>query len=211
MERLKKMKEKLIDCVEEQINNCLEQASAEELGEAVDMIKDLDEAIYYGTLTKAMEEQEHQNYNTYYYTEKVRPIEYPYERYELPYGGGETMYYGGNGSGGSRGGSVGRLGSANSARGTSGSNGMNYFHQGYGYQPVNLLPEYSGYEGKSGSRRRMYMEGKQNRQDKTQQMKELEAYVQDLGQDLTEMIQDASPEEKQLLQQKISLLASKIK
>ena len=42
-------------------------------------------------------------------------------------------------------------------------------------------------------------------------MKELENYMQELTQDITEMIHDATPEEKQILQQKISVLASKIK
>lgn len=65
-------------------------------------------------------------------------------------------------------------------------------------------------EGRSGERRKMYMEGK-GMKDKTHQMKELETYMQELSQDVTEMIQDASPEEKQLLQQKISMLATKIK
>lgn len=45
----------------------------------------------------------------------------------------------------------------------------------------------------------MYMEGKGSH-DKTAQMKELENYMQELSEDLTEMIHDASPEEKQLLQ-----------
>ena len=42
-------------------------------------------------------------------------------------------------------------------------------------------------------------------------MKELEKYLQELSQDVTEMVQKATPEEKQMLQQKISLLATKIK
>jgi hypothetical protein len=42
-------------------------------------------------------------------------------------------------------------------------------------------------------------------------MQELEAYMQELAQDMSEMIQEASPEEKQLLQQKIATLASKVK
>ena len=41
-------------------------------------------------------------------------------------------------------------------------------------------------------------------------MKELERYMQELGHDLTEMIADASPEEKQYLEKKITALASKI-
>jgi hypothetical protein len=50
-------------------------------------------------------------------------------------------------------------------------------------------------EGKSGERRRMYMDGK-GHYDKTKQMQELESYMQELANDMTEMIQDASPEEK---------------
>jgi hypothetical protein len=42
-------------------------------------------------------------------------------------------------------------------------------------------------------------------------MKELEQYTQELASDLTDMVKDATPEEKQLLQQKIAMLAQKIK
>ena len=41
-------------------------------------------------------------------------------------------------------------------------------------------------------------------------MKELEHYMKELSQDVTEMINDASPEEKQILKQKITELAGKI-
>lgn len=41
-------------------------------------------------------------------------------------------------------------------------------------------------------------------------MKELEKYMQELSSDITEMIEEASPEEKQFLSSKISTLASKI-
>ena len=58
---------------------------------------------------------------------------------------------------------------------------------------------------------RSYMEAKEMHHDKEVQMKELEKYMQELGSDITEMIQDASPEEKQMLQQKLSLLITKIK
>jgi hypothetical protein len=54
MERLKYMKEALISCVEKELGNLLE-ADSKELGEAIDMIKDLEETIYYSTITKAME------------------------------------------------------------------------------------------------------------------------------------------------------------
>ena len=41
MERLKMMKEKLINCVESQLSD-ISNANTEELSEAVDMIKDLE-------------------------------------------------------------------------------------------------------------------------------------------------------------------------
>ena len=66
-------------------------------------------------------------------------------------------------------------------------------------------------EGRSPEYRRMYMESKEMHQDKAKQMQELEKYMRELGDDITEMIEDASPEEKQLLQQKIATLAAKIK
>ena len=57
--------------------------------------------------------------------------------------------------------------------------------------------------------RRMYMEAK-GRKDKGKQIQELEAYMQELSSDITEMINDASPEEKQLLYKKMSTLAAKL-
>ena len=58
MKRLEQMKECLIACVQNQINGHLDQVDTKELGEAIDMIKDLEEAIYYCTITKALKENE---------------------------------------------------------------------------------------------------------------------------------------------------------
>ena len=66
-------------------------------------------------------------------------------------------------------------------------------------------------EGRSGETRKMYMEHKSLHADKTTKMKDLEKYMQELTHDMTEMIQDASPEEKALLIQKLNTLATKIK
>jgi hypothetical protein len=41
-------------------------------------------------------------------------------------------------------------------------------------------------------------------------MRELEAYLQELSSDITEMLKDASTEEKSILRQKITTLANKI-
>ena len=66
-------------------------------------------------------------------------------------------------------------------------------------------------EGKSPISRKNYMESKELHKGTSAQMEELEKYLQELSQDITEMIADASPEEKNVLQQKLSILASKIK
>jgi len=65
-------------------------------------------------------------------------------------------------------------------------------------------------EGRSGMTRRTYMEGKATKAPKEKQMKELEQYVQELSVDIAEMIRDATPEEKQMLQKKLTSLATKI-
>lgn len=179
MERFKSVKEMLMAQIEGQMSH-LYDVDAKELGEVIDMVKDLEEAMYYCTITEAMKKKEEQpQYNNInYYTE-------PYY---------DKMYYGGNGNGGQ-----------------SNSGGMSYrdgggtgYHDGWSGQMRDSR------EGRSGPTRRMYMEHKSLHADKTTKMKDLEKYMQELTHDMTEMIEDASPEEKQLLQQKISTLAQKI-
>ena len=48
---------KLIELVEFEVDEHLETIDTCELGEVVDMIKDLSETIYYKTVTEAMEEK----------------------------------------------------------------------------------------------------------------------------------------------------------
>lgn len=171
MDELIQMKKCLTSQVQAQMGN-LRSVDAKELGEAIDMIKDLAEAIYYCTITEAMEKKEHEGGDTYYYTEN-KYIDPEYRRdMDIPMG---KMYYDGNGSGShmSRGGSDAR-------------------------------------EGRSPSSRRMYMESKEMHHDKATQLRNLETYLQELSGDITSMIEGASPEEKQLLQKKISVLATKI-
>lgn len=54
MERLKSIKDCLIAQVSGQMGK-LDQVDAKELGEVVDMIKDMEEACYYAKITEAME------------------------------------------------------------------------------------------------------------------------------------------------------------
>ena len=71
-------------------------------------------------------------------------------------------------------------------------------------------PKLPAGDDRSSMSRRRYMDAKMHN-DKAAQMKELEQYTQELASDLTDMVKDATPEEKQLLQQKIAMLAQKIK
>lgn len=225
MDRLKNMKESLMNAAQVQINGNLDAVDTEELGDVIDMIKDLEEAIYYCTITEAMgenKEQEKYRQQPMYYGKEIYPpyIPYPmnpdYRDMDRDYGrmyysgrgnsgngttsGGSSMYPSGQGNGSN---SNGTVGSANSSRG---------YHERvmppYDY-PEELLRDRR--EGISPRTRKMYMESKEMHHDKETQMKELEKYLQELSHDVTEMIQDASPEEKQMLQQKLSLLVTKIK
>jgi hypothetical protein len=107
--------------------------------------------------------------------------------------------------GGSYGGSSGGNGSGSSSS-SGGNNARGGGSRGYseGRMPMeyNMPYEVTAHdpkEGRSGQRRKMYMEGQMMGKDKTKQIQELDGYMQELTHDLTEMIQDASPEEKQLL------------
>lgn len=105
MERLNHIKDILIECIQEQLSD-IHNADTHELGEVIDMIKDIEEATYYCTIIKSM----------------------------------------------------------NHEKG---------FH-------------------------------------KDKKVRDLDQYMKELSEDLVEMIDDASPEEKQLLEKKVSALATKV-
>ena len=207
MYKLKYMKDKLIDAIETQIEGNLEAVNATELGEVVDMVKDISEAIYYCTVTEAMEGKDYNKGNHYpashyyedgslrYYGGGRRMDErYPAPYYEDPY---PIMYNSGNSNGSRGGGMTPRYYEETNPR---------YIYRDHEYP----TPDRMNMVERSTNSRRRYMDGKMHN-DKSLQMKELETYTQELASDITEMIRDASPEEKQLLQQKINMLAAKIK
>lgn len=193
MEQLKEMKDQLTSLVQNQLvhTDCVD---TKELGEAVDMIKDLAEAIYYCNITEAMEDSKNQKVNnTYYYT-------LPYDDYNRG-----RMYYSGSQSNGT------------SSQGSDNMGGSRYYMPRttmYDERPWTIessMMQSDPREGRAGQARRMYIESKQMHKDQGTQMKELEKYMQELGEDITEMIGNATPEEKQILQQKIAMLSSKIR
>lgn len=145
------------------------------------------------------------------------------------------MYYTDGGSGGSYGGNSGGNSGQSGNMGGSGMSGGNSggssgYSDGYdegsrrGYEDGYRDGERSGRnsggrrdgrEGRSGQSRRSYMETKEankgnSPQEKQEKMKELEKYMGELGSDITEMISDASPEERALLKQKMQVLVQKL-
>ena len=208
MERLKYMKETLMACVEKELCN-IGEADTTELSEAIDMIKDLEEAIYYGTITKAMEEKEHED--KYRHQEYYTPMYYSpssiYDPYrDMDRNNGRMYYNGGSNNSNSS--------SGNSNSGSSNQGGNNARGGGSrGYTEMEYpmpLDMRDHREGRSPISRKGYMEGKEMHHGKEKQMKELEKYMQELTSDMVEMIQGASPEEKQLLQKKIATLSEKV-
>lgn len=175
MEQLKAMKEQLMSVVQTQMGQ-LDKVNTKELGEAIDMIKDLAMTMYYCSVAEAMEEnkgKENMQTNSYYYTEKYLPYMEDSRMYEYYYP--KQMYYSDSSS-------------------SSQTNGQ--------------MRDYR--EGRSGQYRKMYMESKHMNQDSTKKIQELENYMKELTTDITEMIQDASPEEKAVLQKKVNTLANKL-
>lgn len=95
MERLKAIKESLLTQVQAQMAH-LDCVDTEELGQAVDMIKDLEQAMYYCSIVKAMEEASEEEKNEalmrYYPIDARRqPTRNMLERRR--YDAGEMMYY----------------------------------------------------------------------------------------------------------------------
>lgn len=184
-EKLKWMKDCLLCTVENQLCH-LDEVDTEELGDAIDMIKDLEEAIYYCTVTEAMNKQGKEMHMEMKKGSHNQSLED-----DRMYYGGYPMYYADQG----------HANSGNGSSNTNSSNGRNYYDE-----PMHR----DAREGRSYNSRRMYMEAKHMNKDKATQLRELEKYMQELSQDVTEMIADASPEEKQYLEKKITALASKI-
>lgn len=55
MEHLKKIRCKLVDCVYEELEHNWENIDIDELGEVIDMIKDIEKSIYYESIVEVME------------------------------------------------------------------------------------------------------------------------------------------------------------
>lgn len=242
IKRMHDMIEKLTKCAEMEFEKGVENVDTKEMGEVVDIIKDLAEAEYYAKISKAMDEHEYgEDYDEngpieerMYYRGQPRDsrgrymsrrgrggrrgFEEPmmamdleeYKEYMRDMDMPNKMYYTGSGlSGGSSSGSSSMsggssMGSSGGSMGGSSSGTRNYSEN-----------TRDSREGRSGMMRRNYMETKEMHkgntpEDKQAKVKELDAYMKELSEDVTEMITDASQEEKNVLKSKMQALLQKI-
>lgn len=185
MEKIKQMEEQLSSMLQTQLCNP-EKADAKELGEVTDMLKDLAEFSYYCAVTEAMKEakEDKEKYPQMYYTPYLpyekSYVHNPYIDRDMDIREGRRYY--GEGMPDSQGGV------------------RNYSRETY---PM-AIRDYR--EGRSPMVRKNYMESKELHMDKSKQMKELEEYMKELSTDISEMIEIATPEEKQILKQKLAQL-----
>lgn len=172
--RISAVQHNLMCAIESQMNN-LHSVDTEELGEAIDMLKDLEKARYYCMLSDQMEEEKEKSGHHY----EGDSHKMYYEKKWIPYEGHPPLYL------------------------------DDIPHWTPYYEEGEYHEEWDDKKGKSPHSRKMYMEAKSFK-DKATQLRELEKYMQELSGDIVEMIQDASPEEKQYLEKKISALATKV-
>ena len=212
VKRMYYMTEKLAECAEKQFDAGIENIDTAEMGQVVDMMKDLAEAMYYRELTKAMQEFDAEDvmemldrygdgrkfYDHYRYADgrfapKGRGT---YRRgYEEPpyYHMTPEMYR-----------------NMEQYRDMDRSSGRMYYTEPY------MGSDYGSHmESRYDMAKRNYTESKELHrgntvEDKEHKMKELEKYMREIGSDIAEVISDASSEEKALLKQKLQVIMQKI-
>lgn len=208
VEQLKTIKDQLIAQVQAQMGD-LKCVDTKELGEVVDMIKDLAEAVYYCEIYDQMKNSEESHKeemmmrgsNNYYYTERYYPA---YDR-DMDRDLGRMYYSSNSGTGTSSSNNGGNSSSTSSSSNSMGEAGRSYYtERDY---PIYIRDER---EGRSPMKRKMYMESKATGQEKSKSIKELETYMQDLTSDMMELLDKASPEEKTIVQKKMNTLAAKV-
>lgn len=190
-ERMRDCLSNLVECELAKDPKCI---NAEELGEVVDMIKDYEEAIYYHCMSHVLKEDvKEEEMRKKIYCQRMNQdfMYFPFSRMG-------KMYFPKD-KNGKR---YNEEWSMPTSDGSMAESATNY---------PNYEQKRDSREGKSSLSRCSYIESKETHQDKTKQMTELNRYLQELADDITEMIEDATPEEKIIVSQKLNTLASKVK
>ena len=216
IKRMHCMIEKLSECAKIKMESGIENVDTCEMGKVVDMMKDLSEAMYYRTLTKTMDESTSEEtlemferygdgrrfYDKYRYADgrfapKGRGT---YRRgYDEPYYHMTPEMY--------------REHDPEWYRDMDKNRDGLMYYTDTGMDKNMKMRD--SREGRSGMSRMSYMESKEMHkadtpEDKKANMKSLETYMRELGEDVAELVNDMSSEEKELLKQRMQVIMQKI-
>lgn len=221
IKRMHDMIEKLSECAKSEFEKGIENVNTDEMGKVTDMLKDLAEAMYYRTLTNIMEESDVED--------ALGMLD---RRFYDDYRYKTTGRYAPKG----RGSYVGRRGyeeppymhmmnredlqdwDSMSERERMrdldrASRGRMYYTETESMRKDGSMRD--SREGKAGMMRKGYMETKEMHkgstpQDKEANMRSLEEYLKELSEDLTGLLSEMTPEERQMAKTKITTLAAKM-
>lgn len=237
IKRMHKIIETLTETALCELEKGVECVNTKEFGEVVDMIKDLAEAEYKARISKAMEKAEDEEEAEEKYMMKRFKDEYGDEEGERRYYDDYRYKRSGRFAPKGRGSYMPRRGYDEPPyyhmspemyrehepewyRDMDRMSGKMYYTETKMSENAgNLDRTFGGMrdtrEGRSGMSRRFYMEAKEIHSDNTPEskqakMRELEKYMRSLSDDLTEAIDGASNEEKNMLKSKLATLAQKI-
>ena len=207
IKRMHEMIEKLSEAAECEFSKGIENVDTCEMGKVVDMMKDLSEAMYYRTLTKAMQESDTEEIMEMFdkYGDDGKRY-YDMWRYKsgrfAPKGRGtrrgydEPPYYRMNPD-------MYKEHTPEYYRDVDRENGRLYFSE-----PITMESRYDkakrGYEESKMTHKENTPEHKQAK------MKDLEAYLKELSEDVTQLLSDATPEERAMVRGKMQVLTQKI-
>ena len=208
IERMHKMIECLTEKALAELDKGIENVDTKEMGEVVDMIKDLNEAEYRAVIVKSMKEADEEQKE--YDKELLKALKDEYgeeggRRYYDEYRYKTTGRFAPKGKG--------------SYVGRRGYEEPPYYHS---YPERDMDRDYGKMyytepvpESNYDRAKRMYTETKEMHKantpdDKEHKMKSLDSYTKELASDITDMVADMSAEEKNLLRTKLSTLVSKI-
>lgn len=216
IKRIHEMLECLTEVSKNQLDKGASSVNTDEMGKVVDMIKDLSEAEYYSRIAKSMEEYEEdekeaEKFRLHLFEEKYGESDGRrfYDHYRYANG-----RFAPKGSGTYRRNYSPYLNSAympewddmEQMRDIDRHNGRMYYTDSFAHERN---------ESRYDKARRMYTESKEvhkanTQTDKEQKMKDLENYFKEISEDLTDVISDATSEEKAMLRTKLTGLAGRI-
>lgn len=221
IKRMHDMIEKLSECAKSEFEKGIENVNTDEMGKVTDMLKDLAEAMYYRTLTNIMEESDVEDalgmldrrfYDDYRYKTTGRYAPKGKGSYVGRRGYEEPPYMH----------MMNRedLQDWDSMSERERMRDLDRASRGRMYYTETEPMRKDGgmrdsREGKAGMMRKGYMETKEmhkgtTTQDKEANLNSLETYLKELSEDLTGLLADMTPEERQMAKTKITTLAAKM-